>query len=519
MAAIDIGSNSVRQIVADVAPDGAIRVVDEMRASPRLGAGLTEGGALADEAMRAAVEKVAHMVTLARQIGASKIEAVATSAVRDATNADVFLELVREQTGINVRVLSGREEALLGFRSALAHFDLADGRAAVMDIGGGSLELALSVDGLLERLESFPFGALRLTEQFLREPIRRRDVRKLRKHVREELRGRLRARDWRRAQLIASGGTFTTLASMSLARQDITTAQTVQGSRVARSELEHILEALQDMSLEERRAVPGLSAARADIIVAGLAVAAEVIARLDAPELSVSAYGIREGLLLETARIAPPAAGTGDARERSVQRLATTCRFEERHSQHVQTLALQLFDALGDRLGCTARDRDLLSDAALLHDIGYHISYSKHNKHSYFLILHAELLGMTPAEQVIVANVARYHRGSPPKKKHRQFGVLDRDLRSRIKRLAAILRVADGFDRGHISAVSRVKTRWTERALRVTPVASAKARSLRLELWGASRKSELLAKVAGVPVEIVSPDGVVVDWRHGDEPD
>jgi exopolyphosphatase/guanosine-5'-triphosphate,3'-diphosphate pyrophosphatase len=490
-----------------------------MRSSPRLGAGLTEGGALTDDAMRAATEKVVHMVTLARQIGASKIEAVATSAVRDATNAEAFLDLVREQTGIQVRVLSGREEALLGFRSAIAHFDLADGRAAVMDIGGGSLELALSVDGVLERLESFPYGALRLTEQFLEEPIRRKAVRKLRKYVRETLRKTLRARDWRRAQLIGSGGTFTTLASMSLARQEITTAETVHGTRVQRSELEHILEALQDMSLEERRGVAGLSAARADIIVAGLAVAAEVMARLDSPELHVSAYGIREGLLLETARIAPPAAGVGDARERSVQRLAATCRFEERHSRHVQVLALQLFDALGERLGCVARDRELLSDAALLHDIGYHISYSNHNKHSYYLILHAELLGMTPAEQVVVANVARYHRGASPKKQQRNFGVLDRELRTRIKRLSGILRVADGFDRGHIAAVSRVKTRWTERALRLTPVPSAKARSLRLELWGASRKSELLARVAGVPVEIVSPDGVVVDWRKGDEPD
>jgi exopolyphosphatase/guanosine-5'-triphosphate,3'-diphosphate pyrophosphatase len=469
--------------------------------------------------MRAAVEKVAHMVTLARQVGASKIEAVATSAVRDASNADDFIELLREQTGVHVRVLSGQEEALLAFRSALAHFDMGDGRAAVMDVGGGSLELALSVDGLLERLESFPFGALRLTDQFLDEPIRRRAVRKLRKHVKEELRGRLRARDWRGAQLIGSGGTFTTLASMSLARQEISTAQTVHGTRVPRSELEHILEALQDMSLEERRDVPGLSAARADIIVAGLAVAAEVMERVDASELLVSGYGIREGLLLETARIAPAAASAGDARERSVQRLADTCRFEERHSRHVQTLALQLFDALGQRLGCEARDRELLSDAALLHDIGYHISYSKHNKHSYYLILHAELLGMTPAEQVIVANVARYHRGSSPKKKHRNFGVLDREMRRRIKRLAAILRVADGFDRGHIAAVARVKSRWSERSLRLTPVPAAKARSLRLELWGASRKADLLADVAGVPVEIVSPDGAVVDWREGDQPD
>jgi exopolyphosphatase/guanosine-5'-triphosphate,3'-diphosphate pyrophosphatase len=306
---------------------------------------------------------------------------------------------------------------------------------------------------------------------------------------------------------------------MVLARQDMSTAQNVHGTTVARSELEHILEALAEMTLDERRAVPGLSAARADIIVAGLAVAAEVMARVDAPELLVSAYGIREGLLLETARVTPAAASSGDARARSVQRLADACRFEERHSRHVQQLALQLFDALGARLGATPDEREILSDAALLHDIGYHISYERHHKHSYYLILHAELLGMSPADQVVVSNVARYHRGAPPKKKHRNFGVLDRELRERIKRLAAILRVADGFDRGHVSAVERVKCRWMERALRLTPVPSSAARSIRLELWGASRKSELLAKVAGVPVEIVAPDGSISNWRDGDEPD
>jgi exopolyphosphatase/guanosine-5'-triphosphate,3'-diphosphate pyrophosphatase len=519
VAAIDIGSNSVRQIVADVGPDGGIRVVDEMRAHPRLGAGLDDAGALSDVSMRAAADAVHHMVTLARQIGAARIEAVATSAVRDASNASEFLDMVREETGVRVRVLTGEEEAHLGFRSAQSHFDLGRGRAAVMDIGGGSLELALSIDGLLERLESFPFGALRLTERYLDGRVRRRKVRALRKDVREELRPRLRARQWRGARLIGSGGTFTSLAGMVLARQEVRTAQSVHGTSVPRSELEHILETLQEMSLEERRTVPGLSASRADIIIAGLAVAAEVMARLDAPELLVSAYGIREGLLLETARIAPPATATGDTRERSVQRLADACRFEERHSRHVQRLALQLFDAIGARLGATPDERQLLSDAALLHDIGYHISYDRHHKHSYYLILHAELLGMSPADQVVVANVARYHRGNIPRKNQQNFGVLDRELRGRIKRLAAILRVADGLDRGHIGAVERVKCRWIERALRITPVPTSTARSLRLELWGASRKSDLLAKVAGVPVEIIAPDGSVSNWRHGDEPD
>ena len=206
--------------------------------------------------------------------------------------------------------------------------------------------------------------------------------------------------------------------------------------------------------------MPGLNPGRVDIIVAGIAVAAEVLRRLEGREIVVSRYGIREGLLLEAARVAPTIADPGEARARSVADFAERCHVEQPHSSHVQRLALRLFDALGERLGCEPYDRAALSDAALLHDSGYHISYERHHKHSYHLILHADLLGMPPAEQVVIANVARYHRGSAPKRKHRNFGMLDKSLRKRIKRLSAILRVADGFDRGHVSAVADVKVRW-----------------------------------------------------------
>jgi exopolyphosphatase/guanosine-5'-triphosphate,3'-diphosphate pyrophosphatase len=510
VAAIDIGSNSIRAIVADVDSSGAIRVIDELKDAPRLGAGLETSGMLDPAAMRRASDAVLRMATLARAHGAGRVEAVATSAVRDASNADEFVELVRADAGLPVRVLEGEDEARLGYRSALAHFDLGVGRWAVVDIGGGSLELALSADGLVDRLVSLPLGALRLTERFLGAECERRDVRALRRHVREALRVRLPARDWRGAKIIGSGGTFTNLAGMFRARQEIVTAQTIHGTRVSRVDLEHILDALQDTTLAERQRFPGLNMARADIIVAGLAVVAEVMARLDAHELTVSGYGIREGLLLETARVMPAIANPGEARGRSVRRLAEACHYEEPHSRHVQQLALQLFDSLGERLGCVPADRQTLADAALLHDIGYHISYDKHHKHSYYLILHAELLGMSPSEQVVVANVARYHRGTSPKKKQGNFGALDKESRKRIKRLAAILRVADGFDRGHVRNVERVKVRWGERSLRLTPVPRESGQSLRLELWGANRKSDLLADLAGIPVEIVSPGGGVV---------
>lgn len=510
IAAIDIGSNSIRQIVADVHPDGTIRVVDEMKAAPRLGAGLSASGRLDEEHMTVAIEALARMATLARQLGARRIEVVATSAVRDAANGAQFLTRVRKESGLRPRVLVGEEEARLAFRSALAHFELGRGRSVVMDIGGGSLEIAAAAEGLVERLMSFPFGAIRLTEQFLTQWPGPKGVKKLRKFVRGPIRKALPVRDWRGAEVIGSGGTFTNLAGMFLARQGIR-VRSVHGTRIPRHELEHILEQLAAMTPEERLEVEGLNAGRADIIVAGLAVAAEVLARIEPRELTASGYGIREGLLLETARVMPVIADPGEARSRSVVGFAERCHYEEPHAKQVQRLALQLFDALGARLGCDAAERQTLADAALLHDVGYHINYEGHHKHSFHLIQHADLLGMSPDEQVVIAHVARYHRGAEPKRKHAAYWQLDKDTRERVRRLSAILRIADGFDRGHVAAVDRIKVRWLERAIRLTPVPRRANAAMRLELWGASRKAGLLAEVAGVPVEVVTPAGDVVE--------
>ncbi|HET8770781.1 MAG TPA: Ppx/GppA phosphatase family protein [Gemmatimonadaceae bacterium] len=494
--------------MADVSADGAIRIVDEMKAAPRLGAGLAATGALDESHVDEAVAAIVRMAALARQLGARPIEVVATSAVREAANGSAFLARVRRESGLQPRVLDGREEARLAYRSALAHFELGRGRTVVIDIGGGSVELALVAEGLVERLESHPFGAIRLTEEFMPDGPGKKAVRRLRRHVRETLRRTVPRRDWRGATVIGSGGTFTNLAGMHLARQE-TLVTSIHGTRIPQADLEHILEKLTAMSPDERLAVPGLNAGRADIIVAGLAVAAELLALLETRALTASAYGIREGLLLEAAHVAPVIADPGEARERSVLAFAERCHYEAPHSQQVRRLALQLFDALGERLGCDAADRATLADAALLHDVGYHINYENHHKHALHLIRHAELLGMDPEEQVVIAHVARYHRGKVPRRKHVEWAALDRDARERVRRLGAILRVADGLDRGHADAVERVKVRWLERCIRITPVPRRASTSLRLELWGAHRKAGLLAEVAGVPVEVVGPDGVV----------
>ena len=510
IAAIDIGSNSVRQIVADVSAEGTITVVDEMKAAPRLGADLELTGLLGTAAMQRAAESIGRMATLARQLGAERIEAVATSAVRDAENSAQFVARVRQEAQLEVRIIEGEDEARLSYLSALAHFDLARGRTVVMDIGGGSLELALAADGVLDDLISLPFGALRLSERFLGHGTLRKGLGKLRRAVREGLREVLPRGDWRGAHVIGSGGTFTNLAGVHLARRGMLAARSVHATEVPRVDVEHILDALAGMPADERRTVPGLNPERADIIVAGLAVAAEVLARVECRALTVSRYGIREGLLLEAARVMPVVADPGVARERSVREFAQRCHFEEPHALQVQRIALRLFDVLGARLGCDPSERATLADAALLHDVGYHINYDRHHKHSFHLVVHAELLGITPVEQLIIANVARYHRGSPPRRKHRNFGALDKPLRDQVLRLSALLRVADGFDRGHVGAVKDVKVRWLQRAIRITPVPLQEAGPLRLEMWGAHRKSQLLSALAGVPVEIVSASGEVL---------
>jgi exopolyphosphatase/guanosine-5'-triphosphate,3'-diphosphate pyrophosphatase len=212
------------------------------------------------------------------------------------------------------------------------------------------------------------------------------------------------------------------------------------------------------------------------------------MARFDPRELLTSAYGIREGLLLEAARVTPTVADPGKARERSVREFAERCHYEEPHARQVQLLSLQLFDVLAPRMGLTDDDRRILADAALLHDVGYHINYEKHHKHSFHLISH----------------------GAAPKLKHVGFGRLDRSTRDRIVKLSALLRFADGMDRGHVGAVAGMRVKWTSNEVRVTALEAKGATNVRLECWGASRKRRLLEEVLDRPIVVMTPDGVTI---------
>jgi exopolyphosphatase / guanosine-5'-triphosphate,3'-diphosphate pyrophosphatase len=290
VAAIDVGSNTILLLVAEHDPSTGLTIIDEAEDQPRLGAGLGTTGRLSDAAIERALQSLTRMRDQAVRRGAERIEAVATAAVREAANGAEFVDRVRRE-GIHVRVISPDAEADLAYRSAVYHFP-GLGPALVVDIGGGSMELIGAIGDEIKLTTSLPLGAVRLTEMGLPLP-------KLREHIRNQLHRAVDESAWKNSRVIGSGGTFANLASMVEARREDRNVGSIQGVRVTAGELEQLLAALERMTPEQRREVPGLRPERADIIVAGLAAAAELLQLLNAADVAVNRYGLREGLLLE----------------------------------------------------------------------------------------------------------------------------------------------------------------------------------------------------------------------------
>ncbi len=501
IAAIDVGSNSIRMSVADYDPAKGLVIVDEIKDQPRLAAGIAATGALDTFAMARAIGVLKRMKEVTDRRGVTRLRAVATSAVRDAENGRMFVKRVKKETGIAIEVVDGETEANLSFRSVAHHFSLTSGRVLIVDLGGGSLELIGAVSGLVELTASLPLGTVRLTEQWLTgDKPTRRAVARLRDWVRRRLKKAVPERDWRgTTTVIGSGGSFTNLGRMIRARRGYDVGEAVHGESVTPAELEQVLEWLATKTSEERAQVPGLNPQRADIILAGLAVTAELLDVVEARSLTISGYGLREGILLEM---------VGDQRSlvadplRAMREFVERCQGDLRHVEQVRLLALSLYDRLSATLGCLPEERYFLEAASLLHDVGQVVSYRRHHLHSYQLILHAERLSFTARDRQLVATISRYHRKKGPRKTDEEFSRLSEADQAVVRRLAGVLRVADGLDRGHSAMVAEVTTRLTKNHLTIRAAPRLPRGDLSLELWGGSRKSDVLEKYLGRAVTV-----------------
>lgn len=506
LAALDIGTNSFHLVVARLIDDG-YEIVTREKESVRLGHGGGDMKELSSDAIDRGISSLRRMQRIAASHGA-QVRAVATSAVREANNADVFLTRARREAKIDVEVISGLEEARLIHLGVLQAVPILDQRMILVDIGGGSTEVLVGERGETLAARSFKLGAVRLTDRFFSDgTISKESVRDCRSYTRSILATFEReVEDFGFDVAVASSGTAETIARMIHAARDDAPLRTFNRFEFTLTELQSVIDALlKKKTSDDRRGIAGLDPGRADIIVAGALVLESVADIFAIKNFVFSEAALREGVLLDTiGRLQGGALHhLRDVSRRSIRALAERCDDDLTHSAHVAALALQLFDNTQPQHGLPTEAREYLEAGALLANVGLVISHSKHHIHSYYVIRNCELTGLTDNEIEIIAQIARYHRKSAPKASHVEFGRLSPEDQRLVKTLAGILRVAIGLDRSHDGRVRSVMAQMRNDRLVIQAVAE-RGKEVSLELYTANERSDLLEEVLGTRVGIVA---------------
>lgn len=504
-AAIDIGSNSIHHVVVEVDSRHEFHVLARDKEVVRLGRSVARDGKLSANAIKRAVDCLKRFKQRAEQYGAEDLIAVATSATREAANRQEFLVRAAEDAGVHVELLSGTEEARLISLAASARYEKTlpvkerkRRRLLVIDIGGGSTELAIAQNREPIVLISFKLGAVRLTEQFRgQDPPSEKQVRRLRAEMREILR--------QRAQEIAdvgfddcygTSGTINALGAMLLHNHSTHPAV----FDVSLTELQPLNDRLMKMPLEERLQVPGLNRSRAEIIIAGGQLLEAIMEVMGVKRLTLCDWALREGVILSRLMrqggsvTSSPEHLEKDPSLGGALALAQRYHADMNHAHRVAYLSQQMFDALIPLHRLGGEHRRLLTAAAILHDIGYLVSHTGHHKHSAYLIHHSELTGFMDSEIALIANIARYHRSSIPKMKHPFFAVLSEEERMVVCKLAAILRITDALDRDHQGRVRSLRCEIEDETVRL--IVTSKQPSDAVE-WRVEERSDLFTEIFG----------------------
>jgi exopolyphosphatase/guanosine-5'-triphosphate,3'-diphosphate pyrophosphatase len=510
LAAIDIGTNSIHLVVARFDDDGHFEVIADEKEPVRLGSSGGDMKELAPDAIDRGIAALSRFRQVA-DISDAPLTAVATSAVREAENAEVFITRARAEAGVEVEVISGVEEARLIYLGILQAVPAIDRRLLLIDIGGGSTEILLGQHSETLNVRSFKLGAIRLSRRFFKtDRLHPSAVDACRRFVRSMLAPM--ARDVERLGFelaVGSSGTIEALAAMVAANRPTRPPRTLTNATITRSETDDVMVSLIGASTVARRAtLAGLEPGRADIILGGAIILEQAMDVFGIDELVVSDYALREGALLDAFQRRHGAAlhHLHDLRRRSVVRLAEMMDDEPEHSAHVAELALTLFDETVDQHGLGDDARELLEAAALLANVGLFVSHSKHHKHTYYVIRNSDRLsGFTDHEIEIVALVARYHRKSQPSPKHPEFAGLRIEEQRTVAILAGLLRVAIGLDRTHAGLVTSVRVRGDGTGLVIVAQAAPGA-DLSLELYTANERRGLLEATLEVPLRVEGAD-------------
>lgn len=500
LAAIDVGSNSIHMIVAQIDAAGGVTTLWRLKEMVGLGRISFPAKRLSADAMDRAVATLGRFQQVARQRGCEKICAVATSAVREAENGGDFIERVRNELGLRVRVVSGREEARLIYLGVRHATDLHGGPHLLLDIGGGSVEFIVATDTKPLLLESRKLGSARMTARYIKsDPVDAKELASLLRYYRQEL-GPLcdSIRAINPVKVFGCSGTLENLAAMCGSPTKSNGNGDGATGMIERAALDSLTARLVESRAKDRAVMTGLDAKRQDQIIAGAVLVRELFHQLDLKRMHLCRAALREGILVDyLSRHSPELQirrEVPDPRRRSVLDLGRRCDWHQAHAEHVAKLALQFFDGIKELHQLDRRDRELIEYGAMLHDIGWHISPEDHHKHGMYLIQHGALKEFQPEEIAIIALLVRYHRKSKPKLTQASFAKLTPKARKVVRVGAAILRVADALDRTHCNAVSALKVRLGNRRVKLTITARG---DTEMELWAARRKMDLFAEVFG----------------------
>ncbi|NRB09993.1 MAG: Ppx/GppA family phosphatase [Richelia sp.] len=513
LAAIDMGTNSVHMVIVRIEPAlPAFSIIGREKETVRLGDRHIATGDLKQENMKKTIAALGRFQEIAKSLHAENIVAVATSAVREAPNGKDFLQRVEEEVGLRVDLISGPEEARRIYLGVLSGMEFNNHPHIIVDIGGGSTEIILG-DSHQERvLTSTKVGAVRLTGELIHsDPISNIEFQYLQAYAKgmlersvDEVLGSLKFGE--SARLVGTSGTIETLAMIHAQEKLGYEPSTLNGYQFSLKELRDWVNRLRKMTYNERVEIPGMPDKRSEVILAGAVILQKVMTLLGVDDITVCERALREGVIvdwmLSHGLIEDRLRYQGSVRKRSVLKVAKKFGVNLEYSDRVANFALSLLEQTQYLLHSWGEeDKELLWAAAILHNCGHYITHDSHHKHSYYLIRNGELLGYTETEIEIIANLARYHRKSAPKKKHENYrNLIGKRNKILVGQLSSILRLAVALDRRKIGAIHQVKCEYNrdiqELLLRVFPQQIDD--DCALELWSLDFKKDVFEAEFGV---------------------
>jgi exopolyphosphatase/guanosine-5'-triphosphate,3'-diphosphate pyrophosphatase len=498
IAAIDVGSNAIRLAIGSVDGHRRLGLLESLREPVRLGQDVFTQGLISEETTERAIEAFLKFRQLMDQHGVKHSRAVATSALREAFNRDLFIDQVAQATGIEICVIGPEEEARLIHLAVTDTINLKNKLAMLVDVGGGSVEITLASNGHILSTGSFNMGTVRLLQKLEEKKLGERHFNVLVREYVDATKKRLKKEigNQKIDLCIGTGGNLEALGDL---RQELLGKD--RNSLIAEEELDALVKHLQGLSYEERIQKLRLRPDRADVIVPAAIVLQKVLKQAGVNEVLIPHVGLKDGLLLDIV------AELYDDRKplRRDQVLASAVQlgrkyaFDEQHGTTVARFAVQLFDETRHLHHLDDESRLLLEVAAMLHDMGQFVNIMGHHKHTYYLLASTPLLGLSDAQRAIVANVARYHRKSFPTLKHEPYRSLSVKDRVTVSKLAALLRLADALDTEHAAKVSRISVEGKKRQVIMTLKGDG---DLLLEKWALVKKSALFEEVFSVKFSI-----------------